>query len=112
MGTADNPKIIYVGGNLNIQGTVSGYGIFVVKKDIEITGDLLLDTPDPNGSKLALYTSKGLSIKISNPSIEAHAQVLAMDKIELNAEDIDFHGTLTSKKDIIFMTQHVEVADF
>jgi len=54
MGTADNPKIIYVGGNLNIQGTVSGYGIFVVKNDIEITGDLVPDTPDPNGSKLAL----------------------------------------------------------
>jgi hypothetical protein len=107
LGSKDNPKIIYVGGKLDIRGTVSGYGIFVVSKDIEITGDLLIDTPDPNGSKLALYTSKKLMI--NNANTEVHAQVLAMQEVELNAENIDFHGTITSKKDVIFNGEAVDL---
>jgi hypothetical protein len=100
LGSKDNPKIIYVGGKLYIEGTVAGYGIFIVKDDIEIKGDLLLDTPDPEGSKLALYTSK--KVMINNKNTEVHAQILAMGEVTLNEENIDFHGSITSKKDVIF----------
>ena len=100
MGTKDNPKIIYVGGKLYISGTVQGYGIFIVKNDIIINGDLVLDTPNPNESKLALYTSKKVMINV-NPT-EIHAQILAMDDVIMNAANIDFYGTITSKKDVIF----------
>jgi len=31
-----------------------------------------------------------------------------MDKIEFNAEQIDFHGTITSKKDVIFNGEAID----
>jgi hypothetical protein len=100
LGTKDNPKIIYVGGKLFIEGTVEGYGIFIVQDDIEITGNLLLDTPDPEGSKLALYTNKKVMMNYKNT--EVHAQVLAMEEVILNEENIDFHGSITSKMNVTF----------
>ena len=98
MGTKNNPKIIYVDGKLFISGTVIGYGIFIVTSDIEIKGDLVLDTPDPATSKLALYTDEKLIVNVKN--IELHAQILAMNKIAIDSEELEFHGSMTSQDDV------------
>ena len=57
LGTKENPRIIYVSGNLDIDGTVSGYGAFIVTGNIYITGDINTSLPDPQGNNLALYSN-------------------------------------------------------
>ena len=39
LGTAANPKITYISGDVNFSGTTSGYGILVVNGDLEISGN-------------------------------------------------------------------------
>ncbi len=98
MGTKDNPKIIYVGGQLSIQGTVTGYGVFIVQGGIVIGGDLLLDTPDPTESKLALYTDSTLTMDYQNS--EVHAQIFANGRVLVDEGGIEFHGSITSGEDV------------
>jgi len=107
LGTKDNPKIIYVGGELYLEGTIQGYGIFIVKDDVEIIGDVLLDIPDPNGSKLAIYTNK--KFMVNTKDVDIHAQVFAMEDVILNEGSIDFYGSLTSKKNVVFNGMQVDL---
>ena len=107
LGTKDNPKIIYVGGKLYLKGTIHGYGIFIVKEDVEIHGDVIVDPVDPLGSKLGIYTNKKFMINYKD--VEVHAQVFAMEDVILNEENLDFYGTITSKKDVVFNGQQVDL---
>jgi len=107
MGTKDNPKIIYVGGQLSIQGTVTGYGVFIVQGGIVIGGDLLLDTPDPTESKLALYTSSTLTMDVQNS--EVHAQIFAKDRVLIDESGIVFHGSITSGADVRVRGDDVDI---
>ena len=66
LGTKEMPRIIYVSGNLDISGTVSGYGAFIVTGNIHITGDINTTLSDPQGNNLALYSSG--NIRVSQPS--------------------------------------------
>ncbi|UCH65553.1 MAG: hypothetical protein JSW63_00005, partial [Ignavibacterium sp.] len=103
LGTKDNPKIIYVGGKLFISGTVTGYGMFIVKDDIEIKGDLVVQTPHPTDNKLGLYTDK--KVMVNEANVELHAQIVAMDEVVINNENIEFHGTITSKTNVTLNQQ-------
>lgn len=59
-GTADNPEIVYVGGDLHISGTVDGYAVFVVSTNAHITGNVTLVSGDNSKSHLAIYTGGDL----------------------------------------------------
>ena len=107
MGTKDNPKIIYVGGVLSIQGTVIGYGVFIVQGDINIVGDLLLDTPDPTESKLALYTDSTVTMDYQNS--EVHAQIFAQDRVTLDEDGIEFHGSITAGEDVRIKGDNIDI---
>ena len=107
MGTKDNPKIIYVGGVLSIQGTVTGYGVFIVKGEILIVGDLLLDTPDPTESKLALYTDSTVTMDYQNS--EVHAQIFAQDRVTVDEDGIEFHGSITAGEDVRIKGDNIDI---
>lgn len=63
-GTKANPQIIYVGGKLELKKSViTGYVVFIVKKEIKIEDDVTLTSADPTGNNLALYSEKKVEIK-------------------------------------------------
>ena len=108
LGTKDNPKIIYVGGKLYLEGTTfQGYGIFIVKNIVEIKGDVVPDTPDPLVSKLAIYTNNNFIV--NHADVDVHAQVFAMGNVILNGENINFYCSIISKKDVIFNGHKIDM---
>ncbi len=96
LGTKENPQIIYVGGDLTLNGNISGYGVFIVKGDIKINGNVNIDAQDPNGSNLGLYTAKDLKV---SGNINVKAQIFTGGKAELKGNS-KIYGSLTAKKEI------------
>jgi hypothetical protein len=107
LGTAANPAIVYVGGKLFIQGTVSGYGIFIVRDDIEITGSMLLSSVDPMNSKVALHT-KG-KIMINNENSTVHAQMFATNEVVVNAKNANIYGSITTRNKCTFNGEGIKL---
>ena len=70
-------------------------------------GSVVLDTPDPEGSKLAIYTNK--QFLVNTQDVDVHAQVFAMGDVKLNAQNTNFYGSIASKKDAIFNAQEVDL---
>ena len=59
LGTYENPKIIYVNGTLKLAGNLTGVGVIVASKGIEITGNV---TYGASGSAWALLTAGSLTM--------------------------------------------------
>jgi hypothetical protein len=56
LGTKTNPSIIYVDGDLSLNGvTFTGYGSVCVKGKLNLNGGNINNTNDPQGSPLAFY---------------------------------------------------------
>ncbi|MFA5806002.1 MAG: hypothetical protein WC879_15300 [Melioribacteraceae bacterium] len=83
LGTAQNPAIVYVGGNLNWSGnvTVTGYGIIVVKGNAQMSGNVTFQTQDPNKSTFSLYTVG--NIQMSGNS-DMYGQYLSLANIQMS----------------------------
>lgn len=92
LGTKSNPEILYVGGDLSLKGTVSGYGTIIVKGNINISGNVDISSPDPSYCNLGLYT--GGSVNASG-NVTIHAQILTNQNINLSG-NCKIYGTLTS----------------
>lgn len=94
LGTAQNPKIIYVGGNLNWSGnvTVTGYGIIVVKGNAQMSGNVTFQTQDPNKSTFSLYTVG--NIQMSGNS-DMYGQYLSLANIQMSGNG-ELKGTLAA----------------
>ena len=107
LGTRQNPAIIYVKGKLEIQGTVTGYGVFIVKDDIDVKGSLLVSPVDPLGSKLGLYTAQ--KITINDPDMQIHAQMFAMNKFIVNGENTRIFGNIATKSKCTFNAQDIRL---
>lgn len=98
LGTKDNPKVIYVGGDLTLSGNVSGYGEFIVKGNILLSGDVDLSSEDPSGSSLGLYTSGDLN---ANGNVTVKAQILTGGNANLNG-NCKVYGSVTTKGTVNF----------
>ena len=94
LGTAQNPAIIYVGGNLNWSGnvTVTGYGIIVVKGNSQMSGNVTFQTQDPNKSTFSLYTVG--NIQMSGNS-DIYGQYLSLANIQMSGNG-ELKGSLAA----------------
>lgn len=93
LGTKDNPKIIYVGGNLNISGTFLGYGVYIVKGNVNVTANISILSEDPNSSSLGIY-AKGNVECGNNTTIKA--QLFSYGKISFSSNS-RLYGSMTAK---------------
>ena len=98
LGTKDNPQIIYVGGDLTLNGNVTGYGVFIVKGNILINGNVTVNSVDPGGSNLGLYTAGDLN---ANGNVKIYAQVLTGGNANLNG-NCKVYGSVTTKGTVNF----------
>lgn len=98
LGTKDNPGIVYVGGNLTLNGNVSGYGVFIVKGNITLNGNVTVNSLDPSGSSVGLYTAGDL---LANGNVSIYAQILTGGDARLNG-NCKVYGSLTTKGTVLF----------
>lgn len=98
LGTKDNPQIIYVGGDLNLNGNVTGYGVFIVKGNILINGNVTVNSVDANGSNVGLYTAGDLT---ANGNVKIYAQILTGGNANLNG-NCKVYGSVTTKGTVNF----------
>lgn len=98
LGTKDNPKIIYVGGNLTLNGNVTGYGAFVVKGTTTLNGNVNITTIDPTSSNLGIYSKGNITM---NGNVTVKAQLLSSNKITLNG-NVKVHGSMAALGGVLF----------
>jgi len=107
LGTKSNPKTIYVQGKLFIDGIITGYGSFLVKDDIEVMGNLTINSPDPNEGNLFLMTNSKLIA--NHNTIEVYANIFAQSEININGNDIKLYGSLVSKFKIGLNNNYIKI---
>ena len=101
LGTQANPKIIYVTGKATFNATnITGYGVIIAEQDIEIYGNVKVNSPDPLFSKFGLYTSGKLLVNSANRTVEA--TIYCQNESVLNNENINIIGSITSKSKVTF----------
>lgn len=93
LGTKTNPKVIYVTGNLNLSGNISGYGIFIVKGQTNISGNVTINSPDANFSNVGIFS--GGNINLSG-NVTVAAQIFSNSNINVSG-NVNLLGTLTAK---------------
>jgi hypothetical protein len=94
LGSKTNPEIIYVNGDLNLNGntTLTGYGIFIVKGNILVNGNVTIKEQDENGSNVGLYCTGDLN---ANGNVSISAQILTGGNANLNG-NVKVYGNITS----------------
>ncbi len=105
LGTAANPKIIYVKGKLQISGKVYGYGVFIAEDDVEIKGDLTSNSPDPNYSKVGIFTEKKMILNDEKTTL--HSTVYANEEIVINGKMADIWGGVISKSKVTLNNEKI-----
>jgi hypothetical protein len=101
LGTKEEPEIIYVHGNLDLNGQMTGYGVFLVTGDIKINGGAEVTALDPSGNNLGIIVGgdaqiNGTSDIMATMLIKGDAKINGTTKIigSIIAEgEIDFGGT-------------------
>ncbi len=95
LGTRENPVIWYVSGNIKTSGPtrISGYGVFIVKGNIEIEHKLTMSETSSEHSTLGLYANGNIYFKKSN--ITVMAQLFANGKVSMES-DVTLYGTITT----------------
>jgi hypothetical protein len=89
IGSASDPQIIYVGGNLTISGLFKGYAVFIVKGNIKISGNSTLNSEDGAGNDLGLYAQG--SVTISGLS-EIYAQIYSGSTVKISGNSTVYGG--------------------
>lgn len=101
LGTKENPEIVYVRGDLRLNGQMTGYGVFLVTGDLIINGGATVSAIDPTGNNLGIIV--GGDAKINGVS-EINANILIKGDAKINGTttivgsvmaegEIDFAGT-------------------
>jgi hypothetical protein len=114
LGTKENPEIIYVRGDLKLNGQMTGYGVFLVTGDLTINGGARVTAIDPSGNNLGILV--GGNAKINGTS-DIDATLLIAGDAKINGTtsivgsiiakgEIDFAGTA----DIFYNPLHNAVA--
>ncbi len=94
LGTKEKPQIIYVGGDLQINGNFNGYAVFIVRGNILVSGNVTVNS----GSNLGLYTAGDLN---ANGNVTLDAQILTGGNANLNG-NCKVYGSVTSKGTVNF----------
>ncbi|MCZ7555972.1 MAG: hypothetical protein M5R41_06170 [Bacteroidia bacterium] len=114
LGTRDNPEIIYVRGDLKLNGQMTGYGVFLVTGDLTINGGANVTAIDPSGNNLGILVAGDAKIN-GTSSIDATLLIGGSAKITgttaivgsiIAKGEIDFGGTA----DIFYNPLHNAVA--
>ncbi len=94
LGTQENPKIWYIDGNLITTGpvTFTGYGVFVVRGNIEIYNDVNTEGASDE-STVGFYTSGNITMKKAD--LNMAGQWLVNGNVELDSGSY-FTGTITN----------------
>ncbi len=98
LGTKENPEIIYVGGDLTLSGNISGYGILLVKGNINCNGNVTINSIDPSGNNLGLYVKGNLN---ANGNVKLYAQIYSNSDVNLNG-NVKVYGGVTAKGTVHF----------
>jgi cytoskeletal protein CcmA (bactofilin family) len=98
LGTKENPDIIYVGGDLTLSGNISGYGILLVKGNINCNGNVTINSIDPSGNNLGLYVKGNLN---ANGNVNLYAQIYSNSDVNLNG-NVKVYGGVTAKGTVHF----------
>jgi len=100
LGTSENPVIWYVKGNLTTEGdvTFSGYGIFLVKKDIQIKHNMT-SQDDPEETTIGLYTERSVQFKSENLNVSA--QIFANKQVKPKG-NTTIYGSITAGDKVDF----------
>lgn len=98
LGTKDNPKIIYVKGNLILNGKIDGYGIFISEERTIINGNVTISNPNNVNNNVGIFSGDKL---IVNGNIKIEAQIFSNKDITLNG-NISIKGSVISKEKVIF----------
>lgn len=96
LGTKENPKVIYVSGDLIINGTVTGYGVFVARGRTIINGNVYLTNPDNSVSNIGIYSGDEF---IVNGNVSLNAQIFSNDRVIFNG-NVKVYGNVVSKESI------------
>lgn len=96
LGTKENPEIIYVTGDLIINGSITGYGIFVSRGKTIINGNVSLTNPDNIVSNIGIYSGGEL---IANGNVTLNAQVFSSKRVVFNG-NVKVYGSVVSKESI------------
>ncbi|MEM8598645.1 MAG: hypothetical protein AAGF99_01885 [Bacteroidota bacterium] len=94
LGTADAPAIWYVNGDLSTHGptTFSGYGIILVRRNVNLNHPVTnLDSGAAN-AHLALYGAQDVSI---NSTVTLHAQVFARSNVNFGGRSTVYGQVIT-----------------
>ena len=101
LGTKSSPKIIYVKGKVIMNNTnITGYGIIVAENDIEIYGNVSINSANQTASQFGMFTSGKLMINNANKTVEA--TIISQSETILNNQDINVIGSITSKDKVTF----------
>jgi len=98
LGTKENPKIIFVTGDLIINGSVTGYGLFISKGNTIINGNVTINGPDPNVSNIGIYSGGDL---IANGNVTLNAQIFSNKNTILNG-NVKVYGNVVSRQQVNF----------
>ena len=95
LGTKDNPKIIYVDGDVRLKegAVVTGYGALIVNGSTTVSGGVSIIPADPNQSSFALY-SVG-KVVVSGTSF-FKGQIFALDHVTFSGGS-QLYGSITTK---------------
>ncbi len=93
LGTKENPKIIYIGGDLILSGSITGYAAFIVKGNLNMNGNVSITTQDPTGNNLGIYTKGNVNM---NGNVRVRAQILANQNVNMNG-NVKVYGSVTTK---------------
>ena len=98
LGTRENPTIWYVSGNIKTKRptTFSGYGVFIVKGNVEFYHDVSGDSEE---TMLGFYTPGSILLKESGISLRA--QLFANGGVEFES-DVTLYGNITTSGKVEF----------
>jgi predicted acyltransferase (DUF342 family) len=96
LGTKENPRIIYISGNLTIRGNISGYGMFIVKGNVTANGNVTISSSDANVNNVGIYTSGNLTV---NGNVTLKSQIYAEGNVTMQGNS-KVYGGITAKGNI------------
>lgn len=83
LGTKSKPVIVYVEGNLYIQANakINGYGVFIVKGNVEMSGNATFGSNDPDKSSIGFYAEGNIS---TSGNATYYGQMFAKGNMEMS----------------------------
>jgi len=96
LGTAQNPVIWYIDGDLDFHGSTTGYGVFIVTGDVYFHGNSNVTSVDPNGSNLAFYSGGSIDI---HGNTNVYGQMFAEEDI-ISHGNFDLYGSMTARGEV------------